>query len=71
MKRSYAKLSKEIKSNYTDIQTLNIPDNKLRFIQDASLKYSESLKFDNLKDQGICYSSFVAACKFMIANKDL
>jgi len=41
-----------------------------RFLQDKGIEYAESLDFDNIKEQGIAYSSFVAACKFIVANKD-
>lgn len=57
-------------AKYSDIQALNIPVVVERFLQDKGLEYAESLDFDNMKEQGIAYSSFVAACKFIVANRD-
>ena len=57
-------------AKHSDIQALNIPVFIERFLQDKGLEYAESLDFDNMKEEGIAYSSFVAACKFVVANKD-
>lgn len=61
---------KNTTTKHKDIQALNIPVVIERFLQDKGLEYAESLDFDNMKEQGIAYSSFVAACKFIVANKD-
>jgi len=57
-------------AKHSDIQALNIPVVIEHFLQDKGLEYVESLDFDNMKEQGIAYSSFVAACKYIVANKD-
>jgi len=57
-------------AKHSDIQALNIPVAIERFLQDKGLEYAESLDFDNMKEQGIAYSSFMAACKFIVANRD-
>jgi len=57
-------------AKHNDIQALNIPVVIERFSQDKGLEYAKSLGFDNMKEQGIAYSSFVAACKFIVVNRD-
>lgn len=59
---------KELKhksANYKDIQSLITPNETLRVLQDKGLEYAESLGCDNMKEEGIAYGSFVAACIFM------
>lgn len=60
----------DITAKHSDIQALNIPVVIERFLQDKGLEYAESLDFDNMKEEGIAYSSFVAACKFIVANRE-
>jgi len=61
---------KDTTAKHSDIQALNTPVVIECFLQDKGLEYAESLDFDNMKEQGIAYSSFVNACKFIVANKD-
>lgn len=61
---------KDLSAKHIDIQELKIPVDVERIIQDKGIEYIESLGYDNMKEQGIAYSGFVQACKFIIANKD-
>ena len=59
-------MPENINSKYSDIQSLILPIEVIRHIQDAGLTYANSLKFDNIKEMGTAYSSFVAGCIFVL-----
>ena len=51
-------------------ENLNIFDVIERLIQDKSKEYVNEYKFDNMKEEGIAYSAFLAGCRYILLNKD-
>jgi hypothetical protein len=47
-------------------ENLNISDVIERLIQDKSKEYVDEYKFDNMKEEGIAYSAFLAGCRYII-----